>query len=1254
MGTIANLAINITGHIGGLKSALGEAQSTLSDVGGKIRQIGDNIRQAGQGMTAAVTLPILGVATASVKMASDLSESSNKVDVIFGKSAAAVKAWAESSATALGVSKQEAYEALGTFGNLFKSVGMNQDTTTKMSENLVQLASDLASFNNLDPTEVLLKLRSGLVGEAEPLRSLGVNLSETAVKQQALAMGLAATEKALTPAMLMQARYVLIMKATKDAQGDFARTSDGLANSQRIITASIKDAGAALGTVLLPYVGMGATKIKELVEAFNGLSDGTKRWIVFGALAVAAIGPLLIGVGALVSAFSLLLGPIGLVVAAMALLSVAWANDWGGIQEKTQAVIDFLRPGFMELMSWIDAATQGNFGPLKEGLQGALQSINATIQAFKWSDFIAKLDSWAAYITPIVWSEIVVALSDWGAYITGLDWTKIITTVIDWATWIPALSWAAVITLLKWETYIAAFVWSEWLSKLDWSGTVSHLTWSDFINVLSWAGYIAAFAWDSFITKLEWLGVVDKVSWAAFVEKLTWSSFVTALSDWGQWIVSLDWTKIITTAIDWATWIPALSWTAFVFALEWGAYLVSLVWSEWLSKLDWSGTVSHLTWSDFINVLSWAGYIAAFAWDSFITKLEWTGAIDKVSWDAFIAKLTWSSFVTALSNWGAYIKALDWATIITTAINWATFVGKLEWSGFVAVLGWATWIGKLAWSEFVTALSWAGWVSALSWSSFVPTISWGSFISALDLRAYIPAFPGWSSLISAVGLGNNAGGTGSWKGGPTWVGEQGTEAIQLPTGKWLMAGVGGPQLMDLPAGTKIFKHEDTLRMMNGGMMAIGQNAGGTTPLSTTDVPRAGSYQPLFNQEINTPLREMTRAVKENTKAQKESITDLKSALQNTSGLFHTSEVTQKQLDLAKLGIPQNFADDWVRHLTDNVLNGAHWKDADIKDAALRAGIDPMLPAKVILDMVKDKWNDSSLFAGGKNLDLINQDAVKKQLADQAAAKSGQQSIMALFGIQPDQVAGQAAALGGQLRLGIDQGLAGAPGGLGTGIIGNLSAGITVKTMQPVATKIMSGVASSLSAPQDNDKQTVDFGGALVAMVNAQLDKKGLFDQTGQLILTNIANGWGDGAQKIDVIGKLASVADKQLLDQNVIDSLKNVGAHMVKIVFAGFDEEASGQNWTGAVKVGKTGSSTAGNALGTSYSSGGMRWVGETGRELMYVPRGAGIMANPQAEAMAAGGGVTVNMPGAVIRDERDVVQLAYDVADIIERRSRR
>jgi hypothetical protein len=179
----------------------------------------------------------------------------SKVNVVFDENAEAVQKWAETSATALGQSRQQALEAAGTFGNLFQAFGISRDAATDMSTSLVELAADLASFNNTSVDDALLALRSGLSGETEPLRRFGVSLSDVRLKETALRLGLIKTTKtALTPAIKAQAAYALILQDTKLAQGDFARTSSGLANQQRILRAQLQDTAATIGTALLPTV----------------------------------------------------------------------------------------------------------------------------------------------------------------------------------------------------------------------------------------------------------------------------------------------------------------------------------------------------------------------------------------------------------------------------------------------------------------------------------------------------------------------------------------------------------------------------------------------------------------------------------------------------------------------------------------------------------------------------------------------------------------------------------------------------------------------------------------------------------------------------------------------------------------------------------------------------------------------------------------------------------------------------------------
>jgi hypothetical protein len=105
-------------------------------------------------------------------------------------------------------------------------------------------------------------LRSGLSGEAEPLKRFGVAINDVRLKQEAMNMGLYDGKGALDITAKTQAAYALILKDTNLAQGDFARTSEGFANQMRILQASLSDAATEVGLVLLPY-------FKEFVNFIN-------------------------------------------------------------------------------------------------------------------------------------------------------------------------------------------------------------------------------------------------------------------------------------------------------------------------------------------------------------------------------------------------------------------------------------------------------------------------------------------------------------------------------------------------------------------------------------------------------------------------------------------------------------------------------------------------------------------------------------------------------------------------------------------------------------------------------------------------------------------------------------------------------------------------------------------------------------------------------------------------------------------------
>ena len=208
--------------------------------------------------TAALAVAAIGTAAAAgaykaIGAASDLQEAQSKVNVIFGEDGAKyIQQFADRADVALGQSKQSVLDAVGTFGLFAKTAGLSGDFAAEFSMNFTELASDLASFNNTSPEEAINAIGSALRGEAEPMRKYGVMLNDAALKSEALAQGIYNGIGPLNDRQKILAAEALIYKKTTDAQGDFARTSDGLANKQRIFKAQLDNLVVLIGQKLLP------------------------------------------------------------------------------------------------------------------------------------------------------------------------------------------------------------------------------------------------------------------------------------------------------------------------------------------------------------------------------------------------------------------------------------------------------------------------------------------------------------------------------------------------------------------------------------------------------------------------------------------------------------------------------------------------------------------------------------------------------------------------------------------------------------------------------------------------------------------------------------------------------------------------------------------------------------------------------------------------------------------------------------------
>ncbi|MDD4802303.1 MAG: phage tail tape measure protein [Syntrophomonas sp.] len=299
-------------------SAWYKLSESMDNAGEKMKAVGEKISSVGTKLSTAVTLPILGIGTAATKMAMDAVESENLFEVALGSMAGDARKWSEETSKALGLNAYNVRNNMATYNAMLTSMGLASDESLKMSEGLTQLSYDMASFYNLKPEEAFEKLKSGISGEAEPLKALGILVNDTTIKTYAYTHGIAKQGEELTEAQKVQARYGAIMEATKNAQGDLARTMDSPTNKLRIMKEQAQQIGIQFGQILIPILERLIAVIKPLLDRFQGLSKEQQDLIVKIALIAAAIGPVILIIGKAVAIAGSLSSTVGSISGAMA------------------------------------------------------------------------------------------------------------------------------------------------------------------------------------------------------------------------------------------------------------------------------------------------------------------------------------------------------------------------------------------------------------------------------------------------------------------------------------------------------------------------------------------------------------------------------------------------------------------------------------------------------------------------------------------------------------------------------------------------------------------------------------------------------------------------------------------------------------------------------------------------------------------------------------------------------------------------
>tara|TARA_R110000824_G_scaffold313625_1_gene500435 strand:- start:199 stop:2562 length:2364 start_codon:yes stop_codon:yes gene_type:complete len=361
------------------------------------------IGMAMTGMGAAIT----GFAVMSVKAASTLEESMNAVNVVFADGAKTIHAFGEDSAKSVGMSTAAFNQMATVTGALLKDVGLPMSEVAGMTNDLAIRAADMASVFDTDVKDAMSAINQALRGETEAIRRYAGDVTDATLQTFLLSQGINTQVSEMTQQEKRLERVNLIMSQTNTMAGDFANTSDSLANRMRIAKAEFANVSAELGTALLPMVTAMVEKIQVAIEV---VADWIKehpelaKKLMIAAAAVGALmlvlGPLLLILPGLTIAFGLLmtvgLGPIGVAIAlitASIMIAIKVWKNWDTIIEVVKKGIAlFVRSAINYIKIWLEGAKA-----IVSWIPG-LDSVESKIgDAIKTLDgFSDSVDGWAS------------------------------------------------------------------------------------------------------------------------------------------------------------------------------------------------------------------------------------------------------------------------------------------------------------------------------------------------------------------------------------------------------------------------------------------------------------------------------------------------------------------------------------------------------------------------------------------------------------------------------------------------------------------------------------------------------------------------------------------------------------------------------------------------------------------------------------------------------------------------------------------
>ena len=282
---------NVTNQVSNMEKRVNKSLGNIKNIFGRV----------GKWIAA---LGIGKVIKDSIITAMDSIESDSMFDTVFGSLSNDVRRWSEELQNTLGLNGYAIRENVATLYNMTQSMGLASSEALNLSKDMTLLAEDMASFYNISSEEAFTKIRTGLTGETEPLKALGILVDDATIKQYAYANGIAKTGSELSNTEKVMARYIAIQQQTATASGDLARTLNSPANQLRVLQNNLNLLKIELGNAFMPIVQVVLPILNSFVQALVKVTSIVARFMnaLFGTSASSSAGSTADAIGGVSSA----------------------------------------------------------------------------------------------------------------------------------------------------------------------------------------------------------------------------------------------------------------------------------------------------------------------------------------------------------------------------------------------------------------------------------------------------------------------------------------------------------------------------------------------------------------------------------------------------------------------------------------------------------------------------------------------------------------------------------------------------------------------------------------------------------------------------------------------------------------------------------------------------------------------------------------------------------------------------------------